>query len=369
MTIPIPLAQPDLSEVESAYVNHALATSWIASTGEFLERFETEFADLCGTRHALAVSNGTVALHLALLGLGIGPGDEVIVPSLTYIASVNAITYVGATPVFVDVDPVTWCLDPALVGAAITERTRAVMAVHLYGQPADMDALAVLAAAHSLVVIEDAAEAPLATYRGRPTGSLGNVATFSFYGNKILTSGEGGALTTDDDALAARMRLFRGQGMDLARRYYFPVIGYNYRLTNIAGALLCAQLSRRGELMQRRHEVYARYTAQLGVVDGIELQHEVPQQTRAPWLFSVLVNSEFGRTRDELADILAAQGIETRPFFIPIHTLPPYVDPAGTVDLPVTVRLARTGLNLPTFSQLTDDQVDAVCEAIATARR
>jgi len=369
VTIAIPLAQPDLSDVESAYVNHALATSWIASTGEFLERFEAEFADLCGTRHALAVSNGTVALHLALLGLAIGPGDEVIVPSLTYIASVNAITYVGATPVFVDVDPVSWCLDPALAAAAITDRTRAIMAVHLYGQPADMDAFAALAAAHSLTVIEDAAEAPLAEYRGRPTGSLGAGGTFSFYGNKILTSGEGGALTTNDDELAARMKLFRGQGMDLSRRYFFPVIGYNYRLTNIAGALLCAQLSRRAHLMERRKDVYTRYTAHLSDVAGIEMQRDVPQQTRAPWLFSILVNPEFGRTRDELANTLAAQGIETRPFFIPIHTLPPYVDPAGTLDLPVTVRLGQRGLNLPTFSQMTGDQVDAVCEAIATARQ
>jgi perosamine synthetase len=365
----IPLARPDLSERETAYVTDAIETSWISSTGAYLDRFESEFAAACGTRHALAVSNGTVALHLTLLGLGIGPGDEVIVPSLTYIASVNAVTYVGAEPVFVDVDPVTWCIDPVAVAAAITPRTKAIMAVHLYGQPADMDSLMSLARAHSLRVIEDAAEAPLATYRGRLIGGLGDVATFSFYGNKILTSGEGGALTSDDDDLTARMKLFRGQGMDLGRRYFFPVIGYNYRLTNIAAALLCAQMERRHELLERRNAIFARYTENLRDVPGLALQAEVAEQTRAPWLYSVLIGNEFGCTRDELAARLAANDIETRPFFIPVHTLPPYLSAVAPVDLPVTMRLAQQGVNLPTFSQMTDAEVDRVCAAIAAAQK
>ncbi|HEY0869266.1 MAG TPA: DegT/DnrJ/EryC1/StrS family aminotransferase [Acidothermaceae bacterium] len=364
----IPLARPDLSPRETAYVTDAIHTSWIASAGPYLERFESEFAEMCGTRHALAVSNGTVALHLALLGLGIGPGDEVIVPSLTYIASVNAVTYVGARPVFVDVDPVTWCIDPAAVALAVTPQTRAIMAVHLYGQPADMDALRSIARAHALHVVEDAAEAPCASYGGRPTGSLGDVATFSFYGNKILTSGEGGALTSDDDDLTARMKLFRGQGMDLNRRYFFPVIGYNYRLTNIAAALLCAQMERRHELIERRTAIFARYTEGLRDIRGLELQADVAGQTRALWLYSVLVGEEFGRTRDDLAAALAEVEIETRPFFIPVHTLPPYAS-ASTSNLSVTMRLARDGINLPTFSQMTDVDVDKVCAAIASAAR
>jgi perosamine synthetase len=363
----IPLARPDLSPRETAYVTDAIQTSWISSTGPYLERFESEFAALCGTRHALAVSNGTVALHLTLLGLGIGHGDEVIVPSLTYIASVNAVTYAGARPVFVDVDPVTWCLDPRAVAAAVTPRTKAIMAVHLYGQPADMDALMSIAEAHSLHVVEDAAEAPLATYHDRPSGSLGDVATFSFYGNKILTSGEGGALTTNDDDLNARMKLYRGQGMDLGRRYFFPVVGYNYRLTNIAAALLCAQMERRHEIFHRRVEIFARYTEQLGTVQGIGLQADIAGQTRAPWLYSILLGEDFGRTRDELAAILADSGIETRPFFIPVHTLPPYASASNPLQLPVTQRLAHQGMNLPTFSQMTDAEVDTVCAAIAAA--
>ena len=365
----IPLARPDLSERESTYVNEAIATSWIASTGTFLERFEEEFASVCGTRHALAVANGTVALHLALLALGVGPDDEVIVPSLTYIASVNAVTYVGAHPVFVDVDPVTWCIDPAAVAAAVTSRTKAIMAVHLYGQPADMDSLMSIAREYSLHVVEDAAEAPLATYRDRPTGSLGHVATFSFYGNKILTSGEGGALTSDDDELIARMKLFRGQGMDLSRRYFFPVIGYNYRLTNIAAAFLCAQMDRRSELVARRLAIFARYTEALANVPGIGLQASLPDRTRAPWLYSVLVGEEFGCTRDELAASLAERDIETRPFFIPVHTLPPYASAAMDRVLPVTMRLGSQGINLPTYSQMTDAEVDTVCAAIAATQR
>ena len=292
-----------------------------------------------------------------------------IVPSLTYIASVNAMTYVGARPVFVDVDPVTWCIDPAAVAAAVTSRTRAIMAVHLYGQPADMDSLMSIAQEHSLHVIEDAAEAPLATYRDRPTGSLGHVATFSFYGNKILTSGEGGALTSDDDDLVARMKLFRGQGMDLSRRYFFPVIGYNYRLTNIAAAFLCAQMDRRSELVARRLAIFARYTQALANVPGIELQASLPDRTRAPWLYSVVVGDEFGCTRDELAASLAERDIETRPFFIPVHTLPPYASVAKERVLPVTMRLGSQGINLPTYSQMTDAEVDTVCATIAATQR
>ena len=208
-----PVAVPDLAGNEERYVVEAIRSSWISSTGRFLDRFEQEFAAACGARHALAVSNGTVALHLALLGLGAGPGDEVLVPSLTYIATANAVRYVGAEPVFVDVDPGTWCIDPGRLAAGLTPHTRGIVAVDLYGHPADMDAINAFAAKHGLWVVEDAAEAHFARYRGRPVGSLARISTFSFYGNKILTSGEGGAVTLDDDELAARLKMIRGQGM------------------------------------------------------------------------------------------------------------------------------------------------------------
>jgi perosamine synthetase len=362
----LPVAAPDLSGNEEKYVVDAVRSSWISSGGRYLTRFEDEFAELCDTRHAIAVSNGTVALHLALLALDLGPGDEVIVPSLTYIASVNAVKYVGATPVFVDVDPVTWCLDVDAVADAMTNRTKAVVAVHLYGQPADMDSLQALCAPRAVRIVEDAAEAPMASYHGRPTGGLADIGTFSFYGNKLFTSGEGGAITLNDHCLTSRLRLLRGQGMDPNRRYWFSVIGYNYRLTNVAAALLCAQLERRGEFLKRREEIFARYTERLADIRGITLQAEIFDTRRSPWLYSILVDEEeFGISRDNLMMRLAAVGVETRPFFPPIHRLPPYEGSRVTgQDLPVTERLSAQGLNLPTFVGLGLDSVDLICDEI-----
>jgi perosamine synthetase len=362
----LPIAAPDLDGNEERYVLDALRSSWISSSGPYLTRFESEFAELCDTQHAIAVSNGTVALHLALIALDVGPGDEVIVPSLTYIASVNAIRYVGATPVFADVDPVTWCLDVGSVEAAVTRRTRAVVAVHLYGQPADMDGLRAVCSPHGIRIVEDAAEAPMACYHGRPTGGLGDVGTFSFYGNKLFTSGEGGALTLDDSSVAARARLLRGQGMDPDRRYWFTVVGYNYRLTNVAAALLCAQLERRLEFIKKRLEIYARYSERLAGTPGLTLQADVPGSTRSPWLYPILVEeASFRIGRDELMARLASAGVETRPFFPPIHRLPPYKGFRGAREhLSVTDRIAAQGLNLPTYVGLSLDEVDRICDSL-----
>ena len=368
----IPVAQPDLGGNEAEYVLRAVQSSWIGPTGEFVTRFEREFAAACGTAEAIAVSNGTVALHLAMLALGIGPGDEVIVPSLTYIATANAVRYVGAEPVFVDVTPDVWCLDPQQLAGALTERTRAIVPVHLYGHPADMDPITAFAREHDLYVVEDAAEAPLATYRGRVVGGLSDIATFSFFGNKVLTSGEGGAVTLSNPKLAARARLLRGQGMDPQRRYFFSVVGHNFRLTNVACALLCAQLERAGEMVATRRRLVALYRELLAGVPGIHPQQVAPWAVPTPWLFSVTVDAHaFGRDRDALAEALAARGIETRPFFIPIHTLPPYGDSARDqgAELPVTDDVAARGLNLPTASSFTEQHVRAVTEAIADLAR
>ena len=234
--IVIPVARPDISGNEEKYVVEAMRSSWISSIGGYIDRFERDFAGMCGAESSLAVANGTVALHLALLAFEIGLGDEVVVPSMTFVATANAVRYVGAEPVFVDVDPANWCIDPRLIEAAISPRTKAIVAVHAYGHPADMDAINEIARKHGLAVIEDAAEAHFATCRGRTVGSLGDAATFSFYGNKIFTSGEGGALTLGDTALDKYARLLRDQGMDPHRRYYFPITGYNFRLTNIGAA-------------------------------------------------------------------------------------------------------------------------------------
>src|SRR5262249_16595770 len=209
---------------------------------------------------SLAVCNGTAALHLALLGLDVRPGDEVLVPSLTYVATANAVRYVGGEPVFVDVDPSTWCIDPSRIEDAITQGTKGIIRVHLLGHPADMDRINRIAAVNGLWVVEDAAEALGATYKKQPVGCLSRLATFSFFGNKTITCGEGGAITVNDDQLATRLRALRGQGMDPNRRYYFPITGYNFRLTNLAAALLCAQLERADAILPRRRGIFGRYT-------------------------------------------------------------------------------------------------------------
>ena len=362
----IHVAGPDLTGNEEAYVVDAIRSSWISSTGLYVERFEREFADLCGTRAAISIANGTSALHLALLALGVGPGDEVIVPSLTYIATANAVRYCGAEPVFADIEPETWCLDPNAVETAVTDRTRGVIAVHLYGHPADMDAIQTVADRHGLWIVEDAAESHGAKYRGRPTGGLGSIGVFSFYGNKIVTSGEGGAITVDDRELEERIRLLRGQGMDPARRYYFPIVGYNYRLTNVACAILCAQLERFPELIAGRQRIFDGYRRRLEGVAGIGFQPVATWATPAPWLFCITVDSErLGCSRDELAAVLDRAGIETRPFFRPLHTMPPYSNGTWT-NLEVTERVAASGLNLPTSTMVRDPELDRIADAIGS---
>lgn len=368
----IPVSAPDLNGREEEYVLEALRSSWISSTGAFVDRFEREFADVTGAHSALGVCNGTVALHLAMLALDVRPGDEVLVPGLTYIATANAVRYVGAEPVFVDVDPETWCIDPAALEASITRRTRGIIAVHLYGHPADMDAINHIAAVHGLWVVEDAAEAHSAEYKGRPVGSLGRIGTFSFYGNKILTSGEGGAVTTSDSQLAMRMRTLRGQGMDPDRRYFFPVTGYNFRLTNIASALLCAQLERSDELIAERWRVFNAYDEALADVPGLGVQPCAPWARRAPWLYCLTVDPAlFGCSRDDLVAHLRDRGIETRPFFISLHTLPPFREQSAARGelLPVTRRLSAQGLNLPTFPALADEDIRTIADTIRLAPR
>jgi perosamine synthetase len=364
------VASPDLTGRELEYVSEAITSSWISSTGPFVDRFEREFADWCETGWALSAANGTVAIHLALVALGAGPGDEVIVPSLTYIATANAVRYTGATPVFVDVDPATWCLDPAAVESAVTSATRGVIAVDLYGHPADMDALRAVTDSRGLWIVEDAAEAHGARYRGRAAGGLGTIGTFSFYGNKIMSSGEGGALTGNDDDLRRLVRLYRGQGVDPNRRYFFNVVGYNYRLTNVACALLCAQLERADQLIGGRRRVFDLYDRALAGIPGIGFQPVAEWAEPAPWLYCVTVDeAQFGRSRDELAEILTGAGVETRPFFYPIHRLPPYLPETGApATLPVTDALAASGMNLPTSVRMTPEDVDRVAAAIREAR-
>ncbi len=363
----IDVSIPDLQGNEETYVVDAIRSTWISSTGKYVNEFERMFSGIAGTNEAISVCNGTVALHLALLALDVRPGDEVIVPSLTYIATANAVRYVGAEPVFVDVSPGTWCMDPELTEQAITRKTKGIIAVDLYGHPADMDALNHIAAIHGLWVIEDAAEAHTAKYKGRSAGSLAKIGTFSFYGNKVFTCGEGGAITVNDPDLALRIRTLRGQGMDPDRRYYFPVTGYNFRLTNVACAILCAQLERADDIIARRQGIFDSYREQLEGVAGIGFQPVAEWAKPAPWLFSVTIDPVvFGCNRDQLADYLLEKGVDTRPFFIPLHSLPPFRDESAArgEHLPLTDALAASGINLPTHALLSVDDITRVCEAI-----
>jgi perosamine synthetase len=363
----IALAAPDLQGREEEYVVQAVRSTWISSTGEFINRFEKDFSVMAGTGQTVAVCNGTVALHLALLALDVRPGDEVLVPSLTYIATANAVRYVGAEPVFVDVDPETWCIDPKLLEASITRRTKGIIAVDLYGHPADMDAINRIAAVHGLWVVEDAAEAHTALYKGRPTGGLAKIGSFSFFGNKIFTCGEGGALTLNDPGLALRIRTLRGQGMDPDRRYFFPVTGYNFRLTNVACAILCAQIERKDEILAKRRNVFTGYRQRLSNIPGIGFQPVAPWAVPAPWMFCLTVDHvQYGHTRDELMAYLKENGVDSRPFFIPLHTLPPFRQESlqRKEALPVTDRLAAAGFNLPTHAGLTESDLDYICSII-----
>jgi perosamine synthetase len=359
----IHVAHPRFVGNEMKYVGDCIESGWVSAAGRYVDEFESAFARFSGTRAAATCANGTVALHLALLALGVGPGDEVIVPTLTYVASANAVTYCGATPVLVDSEPDTMNLDPAAVEAAITPRTKAVMAVHLYGHPADMVRLRSICRRHGVRLVEDAAEAHGASEHGRPVGSLGDIATFSFFGNKILTTGEGGMVTTDDAELDGLVRLFRGQGQDPERRYWFPMVGYNYRMTNVAAAIGLAQLESVDEHLADRRRVAAAYDERLADLgELLQLPATREGYTHVKWLYTVVLGDEVATDRDEVMARLAADGIESRPVFYPMHVMPVYEQPAGT--FPVAERLGARGISLPTHGELSDADLDHVSERL-----
>ncbi|OBJ90633.1 perosamine synthetase [Mycobacterium asiaticum] len=336
-----------------------LDTSWISSRGLFVNEFEVRFAERIGVTHAASVCNGTVALHVALMGLGIGPGDEVIVPTLTYIAAVNAIAYTGATPVFVDSLRSTWQIDPADICRHITTRTRAIMPVHLYGHACDMDSIIAIAEEHRLFVVEDCAEAFGALYKGRHVGTFGDVSTFSFFGNKTITTGEGGMVVSNDKTLIERVRHLKGQGLAAHREYWHDVVGYNYRMTNIEAAIGVAQLERADEFIERKRDLAARYTAALRHLP-VEVHRESPDTVHSYWMFSILV--EQADRRDALRQHLAAAGIETRPLFYPVHTMPMYAH--NYRKHRVAEDLAWRGINLPSWPGLQQQDVEQIATAI-----
>lgn len=359
----IAVAEPSIGERELELVADAVRSGWVSSLGEYVTAFEDELASRCGVAHAVATSNGTAALHLALAVVGVGPGDEVIVPSLTFVATAAAVRYLGASTILADSDRAHWCVDPVDVAKRVSPRTRALVAVDLYGHPADMDALADITNEHGLVLVEDAAEALGAAYRERPAGGLGSIGVLSFYGNKLITTGEGGALLTDDSALAERARFLRDHAMDPNRRYWHGEIGFNYRITNLQAALGVAQLERLDEFLARKRAIAAAYRAGLQDIPGVILQEEAAWASSSWWMTTLRINAAHGVDRDELAARLRTDGVDSRPAFVPVHLLPPYrqQDP-----LPVAEAVGSEGLSLPSGTSLTDSELEYV---IASVRR
>lgn len=365
----IPISSPSIGPKETEYVMDCMTTTWVSSVGKYIDRFEEAFAKVAGAKHAVACSNGTTALHLALLALGVKPGDEVLVPTLTFIACANSVVYCGATPVLVDIDPEIWSIDPAQIEALITPKTRGILAVHLRGHPADMNALMTIARNHGLFVLEDAAQAHGAEVNGKRVGSIGDIATFSFFGNKMITTGEGGMVTTNDDKMADYMRLLKNQGMTKEHRYWHPVIGYNYRMTNIQAAIGLAQTERIADLAAGHQRVSAWYREGLANAEGIVWQKQRPWAKHVWWQFVVLLDEKFAPDRDAVLAKLQAAGVDARRLYYPTHQLPPYQASVGDRKFPVADYNAARGICLPTWSGLKEEDVKYVCAELLKCRR
>ena len=357
--INIPVYAPSLEGNERRYVDQCLESSWISSKGEFVERFENDFAGFIGATHATTVANGTVALHLAMAALGIGPGDEVIVPTLTYIASVNTIAQTGAVPRFVDSLEATWQVDPEAIRRAITPRTRAVMVVHLYGHPCDMSPIVALCAERGLLLIEDCAEAFGARYRGQHVGTFGDVATFSFFGNKTITTGEGGMVVCRDAALHQRCAKLKNQGVVDYRQYWHDEVAYNYRMTNICAAIGVAQMERAEEIVQKKRAIADWYAESLEHVP-VTLHRAIGDVVHSYWMNCILVPD--AADRDELRKQLADAGVDTRPVFYPAHKMPMYY---SADSYPVAEAIGGRGINLPSGPALKSEQIAQICEVIS----
>lgn len=362
MSYKYPVYQPSLSGNEKKYVNECLDSTWISSKGKFIKEFEDGFAKFIDVKHAASVSNGTVAIHLALVALGIGHGDEVIVPTLTYIASVNAIAYTGAKPVFVDSLLDSWQIDPMQVEQKITPATKAIMAVHLYGQACDMDALQAICKKHNLFLIEDCAEAIGTKYKGKHVGTFGDISTFSFFGNKTITTGEGGMVVTNDETLHERSTHFKGQGLAKFREYWHDVIGYNYRMTNICAAIGLAQLEQIDVFLNKKKQIAQWY--QENLADAPYTFHlEMKDTYHSYWMCSILV--EKPEERDLVRESLKIKGIETRPLFYPVHTMPMYSN--SFERFKVAENLGWRGINLPSYPALEKKDVVFICDALKSA--
>jgi perosamine synthetase len=369
----IPVAEPVLLGNEKKYVMDCLETLWISSRGKYIPMFEEALARYCNVKHGVACSNGTAGLHMALEVLGVGAGDEVIIPDFTIVVTANVTILAGARPVLVDVEPDTWCIDPAKIEAAITPRTKAIMVVHMYGHPCDMDPINALAKTHGLFVVEDCCQSHGTVYKGRMTGALSDIGVFSFYGNKTITTGEGGMLLTDSDAVAERARVYRDNGFEVPR-FIHKVRGMNYRLTNVQAALGLAQTEKLDFAVARKREIARTYLDAFAGFPHVTLPVERPECRNVYWMFGVLINDSFGRTKNEVMELLRERGVDSRSFFYPMSEQPAMRgDDPRLPDLgghrPVSADLGRRGLYLPSGLGLTADQVRFCADTLRSLAR
>jgi len=365
----IPVSGPWITAKEIAYVTDAVTNAWYGNANVWHERFEKAFAEYVGVKHAISLPHCTGAIHLSLLALKVGPGDEVIVPDCTWIASAAPVTYVGATTVFADIDPQTWCLDAKSFEACITPRTKAVIPVNLYGNMPDWDALRAVAARHNIAIIEDAAESIGSEYQGRKAGSIGTTGVFSFHGSKTLTTGEGGMLVTNDDAIRARTLFLRDHGRPPGDRLFHNTeVAYKYKMSSMQAALGAAQLERVEELVARKREIFSWYAEELAGVDGLTLNHEAPGTKNTYWMVTAVLDERFGLKKERLMELLAAQGIDCRPFFHPLSSLPAYAQSPeaekARLRNHVSYRISPFAVNLPSALNLTRAQVKHICACL-----
>jgi perosamine synthetase len=364
---PIPVNEPLLDGNEKKYLLECIETGWISSEGPFIKQFEEQFADQVNRQYAIAVSNGSVAIDAAIAALGIGPGDEVILPTFTIISCAAAIVRAGATPVVVDADPLTWNMDVTQVAAALTERTKAILLVHIYGLPVDLEPLLAIAAQHGLKVIEDAAEMHGQTYKGKPCGSFGDISTFSFYPNKHITTGEGGMIVTDDPELAARCRSLRNLCFQPQKRFVHEELGWNFRMTNLQAALGVAQLERLDEFVERKRRMGKRYTELLADIPGIQLPiAQTEYADNIYWVYGIVLEDGIPFDAVEVMQRLAARKIGTRPFFWGMHEQPVFrkMGLFNGIICPVAERISRRGFYIPSGMALTETQMEQVATTL-----
>ncbi|MFQ5443310.1 MAG: DegT/DnrJ/EryC1/StrS family aminotransferase [Nitrospinales bacterium] len=365
----IPVCEPLLRGNEEKYVSQCIQSNWISSAGQYIVGFESAFAKVCGARYAVSTTSGTTALHLTLVTLNIGAGDEVIIPTFTMIATANTVRYTGAKPILVDSESRTWNIDVDKIEEKITDKTRAIMPIHTYGHPCDMDKIMALAKKYDLFVVEDAAEAHGAMYKGKMAGSIGDAACFSFYANKILTTGEGGMIVTNKEELYKKAANIRDHAFSNERHFWHKYMGFNYRMTNLQAAVGLAQVERFDELVACRIKNAERYNERLQDVEGLTLPPQTDGIKNVYWMYSLTVEDSFGISRDELRIRLAKRGIETRTFFIPIHLQPIYFEENKGDAFPVAEELCRKGLYLPSSSGLTEKEIEFICLSVKECRK